>query len=1236
LDVEGAFEAAGYRIEAVIGRGGVGTVYRAVQLSLQRDVALKLLTAEQSADTSFRQDFLDESILAASLDHPHIVPVYDAGEVERVLYLAMRYVPGSDLHGMIRREGRLSPHASVLILEQVAGALDTAHGAGLIHRDVKPSNVLIAGGQGAEQPLHAWLGDFGLSRRISDPEERTTERPLGTVHYVAPEQIRGDAVDHRADIYSLGCLLFECLTGSVPFPQSSVPAVLYAHLEAPIPTVSDLGMGLPAAMDEVIAWALAKAPDDRPQRAGELAQAAARALSGGEIRPTGAANGSPANGSAAIGSAANGSASRAPAPTPRRLRASRPVVGRLLESEDLVSLLDDATAGMGGVATLAGEAGIGKTTLARQLSTLAEQRGIPALWGVGASAEAARPYWHWIQLVRAIAARREGPEVFEELGGAGAWLDAIVPDLELGGGREPSLPPSHIGAEEGRFHLYDALLRLLEIAAERSGLLIVLDDLHFADEASLLALSYISRAVADKRILIVCTHRDLELEESRRDAAAPFSEIVRPTLGIVLKGLPAPDVRRMIESRRDRPTPDALVDRIHQLTGGNPLFVSELLSLIEAEQGLDDAAVGAGAMPLPAGVRDAITARLAMLSAEGREMLGVASVIGQQFRAGTLAAAADTPAVELLELLDEAVRLRLVRPTTQYADGYGFHHGLIQATLYDAIPRGRRLALHDAVAQALEQDPAVVAGEGLTEIAHHYLEAAPAGDPQRAIDYARRAGDRAMETFAYDQAVAMYRGALGVTGLTESQRGDLLQALGEAQMRVGDTDAARQTLLRAADAARVRNDPVAFAHAALGCAIWGLSNGTDEQLVGLAQEAVARLEHIDQPGLMARVEGLLAAAIYWSDEVERRERLAEDALRLARTEDERHHDDESGQTLGYVLGRYLLARWGPQSAIRDVPISDELVEMAQLQGDYELELLIRNWRISVLMELGRFAAVDQEIARVEQMAGELRQPRAMVFLPLHYALRAGTMGRFEEAEGLNSHSSEIGRELRGSTSDLAGSAQLLMLRFFQGRLPELEQPLRSLAASRPEMVGYACALAAMLTQAGRPAEAQAELERLTASGLDGFPKDCTHLLMLALAGDVAAELHDAERSRQIYEWLAPYSGRWVVSAGASALWPVERSLGRLAIASGSIDVALNHIAAARAQSERAGALPAATLAMLDEARALLARGRADDHDRIRRLVRQVLEQAQQIGMGWVVDAAVSLDVELGFGIEAEA
>ena len=1213
-DTESAFEAAGYRIEAVIGRGGVGTVYRAVQLSLQRDVALKLLAPARGTDRAFRQRFLEESVLTASLEHPHIVPVYDAGEVDETLYIAMRYVPGSDLQGMIRREGHLSPHASVAILEQVASALQAAHAAGLVHRDVKPSNVLIAGGHDAEQPLHAWLGDFGLSRRVADPEEPSTERPLGTVHYVAPEQIRGEVVDARADIYSLGCLLYECLTGAVPFAHTSVAAVLYAHLEATPPRVSEHGSGLPGALDEVIAWALAKAPADRPQTATELARVAAQALSG----------------TASLADLAGARAEAGDAGqmiSVRRLRPSRPVVGRLIESEDLLSLLDDAVAGAGGVAMLSGEAGIGKTTLARQVSTLSEQRGIPAVWGVGASAEAARPYWHWIQVVRAIAGRREGREVFDAIGAVGGWLRTIVPDLDL------DLPPAESsGSDEGRFHVYDALLRMLEIAAERCGLLVVLDDLHLADEASLLTLSYISRSVADKRILILGTQRDLEFEHSRR-GAAPFSELVRPTLGIALKGLPPPDVGRMIESRRDLPPSDALVERIHGLTGGNPLFVSELLSLIEVERDIDDSVIVARVLPLPTGVRDAITARLALLSPHGREVLGVASVIGQRFQAGTLSVAAGTPAVELLELLDETVRLRLVRPLADSPDGYAFDHGLIQATLYDLIPRARRMALHDAVARALEHDRESASGEGLAEIAHHFLEAAPAHDPRLAIDYARRAGDRAMTRFAYDQAVGMYERALAVDAVDEAERGELLQALGDAQMRVGDTVGARKTLLKTADAARLRDDPVGFAHAVLGCGIWGLSNGIDEQMVGLAQEAAARLAHAGQAGLLARVESFLAAAIYWSDEVERRERLADDALELARAEHAAHGDRESAGTLGYVLGRYLLARWGPLSAERDLERSDEVVELAHQLDDGELELLVRNWRITVLLELGRFAAVDQEIARVEEMAGELRQPRAMAFLPLHHAIRAASAGRFEEAAALNARSAEIGRQVRGSVSELAGSAQFLMIRLLQGRLPELEQPLRGLAASRPEMIGYRCALAVMLMQAGRGAEAEDELERLMEPGLDGFPKDCTHLLMLALAGEVAAELGDQRRARLLYDWMRPYSGRWVVSAGACALWPVDRSLGRLATTAGSPELALEHIADARAQSERVGALPSVALVTLDEARALRARGREHDVGRIRELAREALDRAQQLSMGLVVDAAVALEVEVELGIE---
>ena len=236
--------------------------------------------------------------------------------------------------------------------------------------------------------------------------------------------------------------------------------------------------GCPAAMDEVIAWALAKAPDDRPQRAGELAQAAAQALGGGEVRPRGRQR-RPRRGRA-LGP-------RRPRRTPR---ASRPSSGGCWSPRISCRCSTTPPPAWAAWPRCPARPASARRRWPASCRRSPSSAGIPAVWGVGASAEAARPYWHWIQLVRAIAARREGPEVFEDLGAVGAWLHAIVPDLELGLAGRADV---HIGAEEGRFHLYDALLRLLEIAAERSGLLVVLDDLHFADEASLLALSYISR-----------------------------------------------------------------------------------------------------------------------------------------------------------------------------------------------------------------------------------------------------------------------------------------------------------------------------------------------------------------------------------------------------------------------------------------------------------------------------------------------------------------------------------------------------------------------------------------------------------------------------------------------------------------------------------------------------------------------------------------------------------------------
>ncbi|MEA2466210.1 MAG: hypothetical protein QOJ57_336 [Thermoleophilaceae bacterium] len=262
-----------YQLGKLLGRGGMGVVYQAQHVHLGRTVALKLLAPELSENEAFRARFLRESRLAATLDHPGIVTVYDAGDVNGVLYLAMRFVRGTDLAALLMQRGPLGATEALSILEQVAAALDAAHAAGLVHRDVKPANVMIEG-------QRCYLTDFGLTKSASSDSLQLTSAGqfLGTVDYVAPEQIEGGAIDGRADVYALGCVLFECLTGSRPYPRDSQVAVLYAQLREPPPRPRELRPDLPAAIDSVIDLAMAKSPDGRYRSCGQLVVAARAAL----------------------------------------------------------------------------------------------------------------------------------------------------------------------------------------------------------------------------------------------------------------------------------------------------------------------------------------------------------------------------------------------------------------------------------------------------------------------------------------------------------------------------------------------------------------------------------------------------------------------------------------------------------------------------------------------------------------------------------------------------------------------------------------------------------------------------------------------------------------------------------------------------------------------------------------------------------------------------------------------
>ena len=274
-------ELAGYQIEGVIGRGGMSVVYLAEHVRLGRKVALKVLAPELAGSERFHDRFLRESKLAASIDHPNIVPIYDADESEGVLYIAMRYVEGSDLKQAIRDQGRLEPLRTSTIVDQIASALDAAHARGLVHRDVKPANVLLTPDD------HVYVSDFGLTKRAVSVSGLTeTGQLIGTIDYVAPEQIKGDPVDHRADVYSLGCLLFESLTGHAPYPRDLEVGVLWAHVETPPPSLTQERPDLPPEVDDVVALAMAKDPAERTAVAGDVA-AGFRSALGLEAPPVG-------------------------------------------------------------------------------------------------------------------------------------------------------------------------------------------------------------------------------------------------------------------------------------------------------------------------------------------------------------------------------------------------------------------------------------------------------------------------------------------------------------------------------------------------------------------------------------------------------------------------------------------------------------------------------------------------------------------------------------------------------------------------------------------------------------------------------------------------------------------------------------------------------------------------------------------------------------------------------------
>jgi hypothetical protein len=362
---------AGYRLDELLGRGGMGVVFLATHVALERHGAVKLIAPELAANEDFRQRFQRESKLAASIDHPHVIPIFDAGEEEGQLYVAMRYVKGTDLGAFLSRHGALAPPDAVKVIRQVADALDAAHERGLVHRDVKPANVLL---ESRGSGYHAYLTDFGLVKAVGAASGVLTRTGqwLGTPDYAAPEQILGAAVDARTDVYALGCMLYQTVAGKPPFERDNDVAKMFAHLSEPPPSLTAARPDLPAGLDAVVRTALAKEPAERHRSAGELASAAQRAVAGGAVEPV---TPPPTVRAERVGEIL------APEPTTSRRDASRSpsrrpawlipaAAGAVLAGVAALALLSGGGDGGGGGGGGGGEAGAGAGGTGRQAASV--------------------------------------------------------------------------------------------------------------------------------------------------------------------------------------------------------------------------------------------------------------------------------------------------------------------------------------------------------------------------------------------------------------------------------------------------------------------------------------------------------------------------------------------------------------------------------------------------------------------------------------------------------------------------------------------------------------------------------------------------------------------------------------------------------------------------------------------------------------------------------------------------
>ena len=895
----------------------------------------------------------------------------------------------------------------------------------------------------------------------------------------------------------------------------------------------------------------------------------------------------------------------------------QPFVGREQQLATLHERWRECALGLRRLVLLAGEPGVGKTRLASRFCADVHAAGDMVFYG-RSDQDGVVPYQPFVEPVRRYLA--DDPKAVEALEDEVRLLARLIPGLARHGDDEWVDPGD---PEAQRYRLFEAVRAVLCLAAGGGPLLLVLDDLHWADKPTLALLRHIVRHPEPPALMLLGAFRDVEVDW-RHPLVDVLADLRREddVDKLVLEGLDDDETASLVAQRIEPEATPGFVRRLRSETAGNPFFMGETLrSLVESqpiegggsvtEQALDE-------MGVPEGVNDVILRRLGHLSPAGREALTTGAVLGREFRLGVLEAVLGVEPEPLMDAIEEAIAAGLVVETPQRIDQFTFAHALVRESIYGQLSGSRRLRLHLHAAEALERRPA---REGVhpAEVAHHLFLAGPLADPQKAVEYGVRAGERAAESLAYEEAAGHYRRALELLedgeSRDEKRRCDVLLALGRVQWQAGDPKA-REAFWAVATSAQERNDAEQLACAALGIGerYWE-ANVVDVKYRRLLEEVLEALSG-EQGALRARAMGRLAENLHFQGEEERAVELSREAVEAARGAGNRD-----------ALVTALMCR---HVTLLHVEHLDERLELmrearALSAGHRELAAEGRQWHLYDLFELGDFETARREQSELERLAEELRQPLFHHLAIGWQCVWAQLAGEAERAERLAYQSLEHGKRARTLAAESTLAGALFHVRREQGRFEELLPLINSVIEMDVAVPIWRSARSLAYLEIGDEARAREEFERFAERGFANLPRDFFWLSATTLLADTCAGLGDAERASVLYERLRPFAHRNAQISFVSWRGPVDYFLGLLATTVGDSAAATAHFEAALERGRKAGAPVITARTQLAYAR-LLQAGPADARERAAGLAAAALDTARELGMDGLAGAISDLQL----------